>query len=41
MAWVDTLSVSIYPINGDADPRTDVYINALSTSDFHAVDTLF
>ncbi|ORU94525.1 MAG: hypothetical protein A6F70_09060 [Cycloclasticus sp. symbiont of Bathymodiolus heckerae] len=37
-AWVDTLSVSIYPINGDGSARTEDYIKALSVNDFQAVE---
>jgi hypothetical protein len=42
-AWLGSIHYPFQftPINGDADSRTDAYINALSTSDFHAVDTFF
>lgn len=41
MAWIDTLSVSIYPINADGDPRTDAYIEALTNNSFRDIDVFF
>lgn len=41
MAWVDSLQVSIYPVNADGSVLTDQYINALSTDNFRGIDAFF
>jgi hypothetical protein len=40
-AWVDTLPVYIYPINGDGSASTDEYIKQLSTNNFKDIDAFF
>ena len=41
MAWTDTLSVLIYPINGDGTSVTSQYIAQLSKKNISAVDEFF
>jgi len=38
-AWLEPLQVSIYPINGDSDPKTARYIQNLSSQDFREIDS--
>lgn len=37
-AWLESLQVSIYPINGDNDPKTARYIQNLSHTSFSDID---
>ncbi|MBL4743100.1 MAG: hypothetical protein JKX87_00415, partial [Cycloclasticus sp.] len=40
-AWLDTLSVAIYPINGDGNSLTDEYIATLTPKSFSRIDVFF
>ena len=40
-AWVDPLSVSIYPINADGRQSTSQYITSLSNNNFKSVEVFF
>jgi hypothetical protein len=39
--WFQTIPVSIFPINGDGEAKTDQYIESLSVKDFQDIDTFF
>ncbi|MFZ7125559.1 MAG: hypothetical protein ACOWWM_05325 [Desulfobacterales bacterium] len=39
--WNDSLRVGIYPINGDGDPATGVFINTLSELTFEPISRFF
>ncbi|RDH91065.1 MAG: hypothetical protein DIZ77_11860 [endosymbiont of Seepiophila jonesi] len=36
--WIDPLVVMVFPINGDGDPATAVYIKGLTDADFAPID---
>jgi len=40
-SWYKPIEVSIFPINGDGDLRTDQYIQQLSIKDFQSIDRFF
>lgn len=39
--WTEALEVVIFPMNGDGEPKTDEYIQALSEGDFKQIDKWF
>jgi len=40
-SWYQPIDVVIYPINGDADPKTELYIQALSPKHFKDIEDFF
>jgi len=40
-AWFEPITVTIYPINGDGDKKTNQFISSLSAKDFKDIDSFF